>query len=176
MYSGSSTQLGQEAVQQVDAALVVRLVGGHVVGADPVVDAVTGPTHRSYHVVAGFKIPYVGPDLQHAPERLVTGDQDIVALGCHAVLGIVDLLVCPVHAYAQHLDEDPPAIGDIVDARLRQVGQVYAVGLAGKNGHRFHRELLFTVNLLLFLTALLPMFGVLNRTRSRARFCQSLYE
>jgi hypothetical protein len=44
--------LGQKAVQQVDAALVVSVVGGHVVGADQVVDAVAWSAHGRRHVVA----------------------------------------------------------------------------------------------------------------------------
>ena len=52
-------------------SLVVRLVGGHVVGDDPVVDAAARTPHGRNYVVAGDKAAHVGSDLQHTPERLV---------------------------------------------------------------------------------------------------------
>jgi hypothetical protein len=127
--------LGQVTMQQVDVPLVVRIVGGDVVGADAI---------GRHHVVAGTETAHPRLDLQYSPERLVTGDQKVVALRGGAVLGVVDLLVRSVHPDAQHLDEDAAAAGYVVDARLRQVGQVNAVGLAGKDGDRFHLGLLLT--------------------------------
>jgi transposase len=53
------------------------------------------------------------------------------------------------------LDEDAAVVQDIVNARLRQVGQVDAVGFAGNNGHCFHQEFLLMVGLPLWSTALL---------------------
>jgi hypothetical protein len=38
------------------------------------------------------------------------------------VLGVVDLLVCAVHTETQHLEQNATPVGDIVDARLGQVG------------------------------------------------------
>ena len=144
MYSGSSTQLGQEAVQQVDAALVVRLVGRHVVGADPVVYAGAGSAHGRRYVVAGAQVAHVRPHLEHAPERLVARDQKVVALRGGAVLSGVDLPVRPVHSDAQYLDEHAAPIGNVVDTWLWQVCQVHAVGLTGEDGDRFHPELSFS--------------------------------
>jgi hypothetical protein len=134
-------------VQQVDATLVVRLVRGCVVDADPVVDAGTGSSDGGHHVIAGFEPAHVRPNLQHAPERLVPGHQEVVALRGVAVLGVVDLLVCPIHADAQHLHQNAASVGDVVDARLRKVGQVDAAGLARENGYCFHQELLLTTML-----------------------------
>jgi hypothetical protein len=111
--------LGQVAVQQVDAALAVRLVGGHVGEADPVVDSVSRTPDRRHHVIAGYNVANVRPDLEHAPEGLVARHQEVVALGRRPVLGVVDLLVRPVHPDPQDLYEHAASVRYILDARLR---------------------------------------------------------
>jgi hypothetical protein len=49
----------------------------------------------------------------------VSRHQEVVALGRRPVLGVVDLLVRPVDAYAQDLYEHPAPVRYILDARFR---------------------------------------------------------
>ncbi|HZF57568.1 MAG TPA: hypothetical protein VEZ19_03735 [Rubrobacter sp.] len=74
----------------------------------------------------------------------MAGDQKVVALRGRTVLAGVDLPVCPVHPDAQYLDEYAAPVGNVLDARLRQVCEVHAVGLTGEDGDRFHPELSFS--------------------------------
>src|SRR5205814_10431150 len=60
--------LGQVAVQQVDAALVVRVVQGHVIGADHVVDAGARPAPGGDHGVAGSSSWTFGPTASTRPK------------------------------------------------------------------------------------------------------------
>ena len=72
--------LGQVAVALVDAALEVDVVGGHVLEADRVVDARAGPADAGDHDRPGLDVArHVRPHLDHAAERLVAGDQVVVA-------------------------------------------------------------------------------------------------
>jgi hypothetical protein len=64
-------------------------------------------------------VPSAGADFQHSPERLVAGNQEVVALRSRAVLAGVNLLIRPVHPDAQHLDEHATPVWNVVDARLR---------------------------------------------------------
>jgi hypothetical protein len=68
----------------------------------------------------------------------VSGHQEVVALWGVTVLGLHYLLVSAVHAHAQHLDQNAPSIRNVVHLRFRQIGQMYAVGLAWNDGYRFH--------------------------------------
>ena len=82
---------------QVDAALVVSVVGGHVVGADQVIDALAGPAHRGHDVVAGLYLGDIRADGFHLAEALVADDQEVVSGRRRTVLGGVDLFVGSVY-------------------------------------------------------------------------------
>ena len=127
---------------QVDAALEVGVVGGHVVGADEVVETLAGAPHRRHHVIAGTELGDVLAHRLDPPEALVTRDQEVVSLGGRAVLGRVDLLVGPVDADAQHLDEHPAPARDVAHARLGELGEVHRVGTPGEHRDGFHELLL----------------------------------
>src|SRR5262249_54948739 len=97
--------------------------------------------------VAGLDLGHAVADLEDLAEALVTDDQVLTARGRVAVEGLVDLAVGRVHADLQDLDQDPAALGDLDDVRVRLVGQargrdvpqVDAVRLAGQDGDGFHR-------------------------------------
>src|SRR5271165_2670783 len=57
--------LGQEAVQPADATLKVLIVGGHVVGADLVVEAIARAAHGSHYVLAGLELGDIRANLFH---------------------------------------------------------------------------------------------------------------
>ena len=148
MYSGIvDVILGQEAVQTADAALEVFVVGGHVVGADLVVDAAAGPPHRGDHVIAGLELGDVGADRFHLPEALMSDHEKVVAVGSGAVFGGIDFLVGAVDADLQDADQHAASVGHIVDTGLLQFGQVDGVALAGKHCDCFH----FGITLLRYL-------------------------
>src|SRR5262249_4525513 len=90
--------LGEIPMAQVDAALVVDIVRGHVVGADLVVDTVTRPTHGGHDVVARTKLSHVGPHGFYPSEALVPDDQEVISRGRCPVFRGVDLLVGSVNA------------------------------------------------------------------------------
>src|SRR5215204_711025 len=78
-------------------------------------DVGTGSFDRGHHVVGGLETSHVFADLQHAPEGLVASYQDVVPFRGVTVLGVVDLLVCAVHARAQqYLDQNASSIRNVV--------------------------------------------------------------
>ena len=125
-------------MEQVDAALIVRLVGRHVVGADQVVDTAAGPADCRGDEVADGQSAHVRPDCLDLSKRLVSGHQEVVAGRCRAVFGRVDLLVGPIHPHADDLDQHPLPVRYLVDARRRQLFQVDTVRLPGIDGNGFH--------------------------------------
>jgi hypothetical protein len=62
----------------------------------------------------GLETLHVGTALQHAPEGLVASYQEVIALRGVTVLGVVDLLVCVVHAHAQYLDQNASSFRNVV--------------------------------------------------------------
>src|SRR5271167_3438542 len=75
----------EEAVQTADATLEVLIVGGHVVGADLVVEAISRAAHRSHYVIAGFELGDIGANLFHLSEALMPNHQKLIAVGRCAV-------------------------------------------------------------------------------------------
>ena len=128
----------QIPVAQVDAALVVRVVGGHVVGADQVIDALAGAAHGGDDVVAGLHFGDIRPDGFDLAEALVADDQEVVSGRRRAVFGGVDFFVGSVHADAQNLYQHATAVGNLIQRRLRQIGHVDAVGFSWEYTDRFH--------------------------------------
>jgi hypothetical protein len=114
------------------------LVGGHVVGADTVVDAGARTPDGSHHVIAGLDTAHVLADLEHAPEGLVAGDQDFVALGGCAVLGVINLLIGPVYTDAEHFYKYPATVWDVVEGWRRQIFEMDATCLSWIDGYCFH--------------------------------------
>ena len=91
----------QESMAQVDPSFVIRAVGRHVVGSDPVVDAGSWPPHGRDDVVAGTQLRHVGAHLLYSPEAFVSDHQVIETFRWSAVFGGVDFFVCAVNADAQ---------------------------------------------------------------------------
>lgn len=90
---------GQKPVAQVDTALEVGIVGGHVISADLVVDAGPRPAHSGHHVVARLEFRDFRTYCFHSSKAFVTGDKEIIPLRRRAVLSCVDLFIRAVHSY-----------------------------------------------------------------------------
>jgi hypothetical protein len=132
--------LGQVAVAEVDAALVVDVVGGHVIGADDVVDAVAGPAYRGDDVVPHRQLGDVGPHRLDPAEALVPDHQEIEPFRRRPVLGGVDLLVGSVHPDSQHLHQHSTPAGDVGERRTGHRRQVYRAGFPRDHGDSLHHR------------------------------------
>ena len=123
--------LREIAVQQVDPALVVDVVRREVLETDLVVERGARSANGRDDEAAGLdRVRDVRPHLQHAPEVLMARDEEVVAGRRCAVAPLVDLLVGPVDADAEHLHEHPSAVRHVCDRRLRNVGEVDRARLA----------------------------------------------
>jgi hypothetical protein len=129
--------LGQISMAQVDAALVVDVVGGHVIGADQVIDTLAGPAHGGDDIVVGSQFGHVRAYGFHAAEAFVADDQEIVSWRGGAVFGRVDFLVGTVHTDTKNLYQYSPAVGDLVELGLVQIGRVDAVGFSREHTDGF---------------------------------------
>ncbi len=123
--------LREIAVPQVDAPLEIHVVGGHVLQADQVIEAVAGSAHRRDDVVPGLDGTWdVEANLVHLTEVLVPGDEEVRPLWRLRILGLVDLPVSAVHANAQHPHQDTAPVWYVHHVRLWDLLQVHGVGLA----------------------------------------------
>ena len=66
----------QIAVAQVDAPLVIGVVGRHIVRADQVIDARTRTAHRGHDIVARLQFCDIGSDGFHLAEAFMADDQN----------------------------------------------------------------------------------------------------
>ena len=139
---GVDVALGEEAMHLVDAALPVDVVGGQVLAADGVVDALARAAHRRHHVIARLEVPDVGTHALDHAEALVAQHQDLLARWRRAVLGGVDLAVGAVDADPQHLHQHAVATGNVVDLGRAQLSEVGAALPSGEDGNRSHESLL----------------------------------
>src|SRR5690242_8576729 len=130
--------LRQVAVAQVDAALVVDVIGGHVIGSDKVVDALTGATYGGDDVVAGLHFGDIRPDSFHLSETFVADDEKVVSGRCCAVFRSIDLLVGTIDADAENFYQDSAAVWNLIHRWLWQIGDVDAVGLSREYADGFH--------------------------------------
>jgi hypothetical protein len=92
------------AVAQIDAALKVRIIRRHVVGADQVVDARTRTAYRCDHIIARLQFRHVRTDSFDLAKTFVTDHQKIVALRGLPILCRIDFLVGAVNANTQDFD------------------------------------------------------------------------
>ena len=113
---------------EIDATLEVGVVGGHVLQADPVVDARSWAPYGRYNVVACLEVRNLWSCLLDHAEALMPDDQVVVTGWRRAVLGGVDLLVGTVDADTENLDEHAAAVWHIARGRYRHFPQVNAVG------------------------------------------------
>ncbi len=140
--------LGQIAVAEVDAALVVNLVAGDVVPADQVEDRLTRAADRAGDIVARTDLLDLVADFDDLPEAFVPDHQVLAAGRGVAVESLVDLAVGRIDADLQHLHEHATSLGDLAHMGMRLVGQLgdrdltkmHAIRLAGQNGYGFHRH------------------------------------
>ena len=123
---------------QVDAALEVDVVGGHIVLADGVIDAVSRATDGGDDVVARSQPRDVRSDPLHPAETLVTDDQEVVALRGLTILGGVDLLVGSVDSHTKNCDQHSAPVGNVGLRRFGQLREMNASGLARDHCDRFH--------------------------------------
>ncbi len=129
-------------MQQIDAALEVGVVSGHVLQADFVVDAHSGAADRRDDVIAGGKFADMRADSFHAAKTFVPEDQKFIAGRRSAVFGGVDFLVGAVHADARQFHEHAAPVRNLVELRLGHFPQMNAIGLARYHGNCFHANLL----------------------------------
>jgi predicted amidohydrolase len=101
-------------VAEVNPALIIRIVGGHIVRADLIVDTLTGPANRRDDIIARLKVRDVWTDSFHTPKALVTEDQEVISWRRGAVFRSIDLLVGTINANPQDFDENSAAIGHIL--------------------------------------------------------------
>src|SRR5262245_15541540 len=125
-------------MSQVDTALVVSVVGRHVVGADGVVEAGARATHRCNHIVARTKLCNVRADRFYLAEAFVSSHQELITVGRSTVFCSIDFFVRAIHSDSQDPYQDSPTIGDIADTRLWQFCEMNRVGLARKYCDGFH--------------------------------------
>ena len=138
---------GQEAVAEVDAALVVDLLPGEIVAPDLVVNGSTRPPDRARDKVAGLHLGHPVAHLHDLPEALMADDQVLAPRRRVAVERLVDLSIRSVDTDLEHLHPHGPALRDLTDVRMRLIGQlrfgnlsqVDAVRLPGQDGNGFHR-------------------------------------
>ena len=69
-------------------------------------------------------------------------DQKLVAGRRRPEESLDDLPVRPAHADAEHVDQHPAAVGDVLDARLRDLAEMERAGFAGDDGDRTHLEII----------------------------------
>ena len=139
-------QLGQVAVTEIDAALVVSLFAGDVVATDHVIDRTARSADGAGDQIARLEFRDLRTDFDHLPKALVPDDKMFAAGGSVAVEGLVDLAISRIDADLQRLHQHRAAFGNRADVRMRlivqlglwDVSQVDTVGLSGKNGDGFH--------------------------------------
>ena len=110
--------LGQEPVQQVDAALVIHFLARDIRAADAVVDRRAGTANRTRHELSRTDLGDVRPNGFHSPEHFVAQDKKLEPGRRIAVFRLVDLFVGGVHADFQDFDQDTSSPLDIVKRRF----------------------------------------------------------
>ena len=130
--------LGQISVTQVDAALVVDVVGGHVVGADEVVNTLAGAAHGGDDIVAGLHFGDIRPDRFDLAKAFVADDEVIVSGRRCAVFGGVDFFVGAVNADAQNFYQYAAAVWNLIQRRFWQISHVDTVGFSREYTDGFH--------------------------------------
>src|SRR2546430_2392085 len=107
---------------EIDAALEVGVIRGHVRVADLVVNAGTRTAHGGDDVVAGPELGDVGPHFLDAAKALVADNQKVVPIRRGAILRRVDFLVGAVNTNAKHFDQYSAAAADFLDRRSWHLG------------------------------------------------------
>src|SRR5262249_30680573 len=119
-------------------AFEVSVVGGHVVGADKVIQTAARPANRGDNVVPRAEFGDVRPDGFNATKSFVTNHKVVVSGRCRAVLGGIDFSIGSVNSDAQDLHQDAAPVQHLVYRGLREFGQVDAVRFAGNHADSFH--------------------------------------
>ena len=126
-------------MSQIDAALVIDLVGGHVLQANLIVDAAAGAAHAGDDKHAWPNGGgHVGANADDLPKVFVAGDEEVGPLRRLPILGLVDFAVSAIDAHAQHLDQYAAPAWDARQVWLRHVFQVHRVRLAWIDRYRLH--------------------------------------
>src|SRR5262249_1377756 len=123
---------------EVDPAFEIRIVSGHVLGADLIVEAGSRPAHGGGDVITGLEFADVRSNLLDTAKTLVAHNEVIVSGRRCAVFTAIDLLVCAVHSNAKDFDEDSAAVRNIVQRWVRYFTQMNAVRFSRKDCYRFH--------------------------------------
>src|SRR4051794_39436600 len=102
-------------MQPADAALVIGIVGRHIVSADLVIEAVARPAHSRHHEVARFELGHIRTHSFNLSEALMPQYQDVVPVGSNAILGGIDLFIGTVDPDAYHAHEHSTSVGNVFD-------------------------------------------------------------
>ncbi len=98
--------LGQVAVQRIDAALKIDIIGGHVLQADLVIDTLSRAAYTCHDIRSRSNgIRNMWTDPHHLAKVPVTRDEEVTALRGHAVFGLIDFFIGAVNAHAQNLHQ-----------------------------------------------------------------------
>src|SRR5262249_44130747 len=97
--------LGQKSVTQVDSALEVSVIGGHVVRADQVINASAWPANGSDHIIANFQFGHVAAYCLDTAETLMANDEEIKSRRSGPVFRGIDLFVGSIDTYTQNFNQ-----------------------------------------------------------------------
>src|SRR5258706_164242 len=93
-------------MKQVYAALVIHIIGGHILQANLVVDAVAGTAYGCHDIGSwSNSVRDIGANLHHTSKVLVTGDEEVAALRCLAIFGFIDLFIGAINAHTENLHQ-----------------------------------------------------------------------
>src|SRR4051812_6508928 len=118
------------SMKQIDAALIVDVVGCHVIRTDEIVNTVSGAANGGHDVVSGLEFRHVGTDCLDTTKAFMSGYEKVITCGRGAIFGGINLFVSAIDTDAEHLDEHPSTIWDGLDGRLLQLREMRTVGFA----------------------------------------------
>src|SRR5258708_28660170 len=96
---------------QVNATLIVHVIGGHVLEANLIVNAVSRSPYCCYDKGSRRdRIRHVRTNLYHLAEVFVTGNKELLAFGRVAVFCRIDFLVRAVNAYPHPRPQDSATV------------------------------------------------------------------
>jgi hypothetical protein len=131
--------LGHEAVQKIDASLVVFFMAGDVVAADEVEQRRTWPANGARAVVPGFDMRDVGSDFFDNAEHFVPEHEEIEPLGRPAIQRLIDFGVSCIDADLQRPHDDAPPRGrGLREGGRWQFGDVGRMLFSRGNCESFH--------------------------------------
>src|SRR6266705_3868406 len=131
--------LSKIPMAQVDAALIVHIIGGHVLETNLIVNAMPWAAHGCYNIRSwSNSIWHMWANLHHLAKVFVTGNEVVIALRCHAIRCLIDFLVCAVNAYSQYLHQYALPIWNVRHFWHRYLFHMHPIGFTRIDRYRFH--------------------------------------